>query len=77
MSLQTTMARAEVRARETAWKTHRAGCPACIRAARARDWAGLCSDGLIAHDELRAARGELAREREADAQPITGQGVLL
>ena len=77
MSLETAMARAALRAREIAWTGHKRHCPACCGAARARNWAGLCDRGLIVHDELRAARADLERERQADAEPITGQGMLL
>ncbi len=77
VSLQTTMARAAVRAREISWTGHKRYCAICTVAARARNWAGLCDRGLVAHDELRTARADLAREREADAQPITGQETLL
>jgi hypothetical protein len=77
VSLQTTMARAAARDRESRWKSHKRGCATCVAAARARNWAGLCDRGLVLSDDLRAARAELDREQQADAQPITGQGMLL
>jgi len=71
------MARAAARAAGTAWDGHRRHCAACTNAARARNWAGLCYPGLVLHDELLAARAILDSNRRADAQPITGQGMLL
>jgi hypothetical protein len=77
MSIQTTMAKAAARDAEAAWKRHRTGCSTCTAAARARRWTHLCDAGFAAHDDVRLAKSELDRSRQADARPIPGQGLLL
>jgi hypothetical protein len=72
------MARAAVRTHETAWKSHVQICGPCNGARAERNRRSfLCGAGLQIWDGLAASRAALAREREADAQPITGQGMLL
>ena len=71
MSLQTTLARAEVRHWETRWDTHKRDCPKCSKR-RER-----CSHGGALWGGLTVARGKLKAEREADKAPIPGQGALL
>jgi hypothetical protein len=73
MSIQTTIARAEVRAQETAWKEHKRGCPACCSAARRRHITEGCAEGQAIHAARAEARKALDREREADRQPIPGE----
>jgi hypothetical protein len=76
MSWQTTQARFDARQAERAWKDHQLGCPQCSRAYRSRRTDDICGPGA----ELRRAWGhalrELARNREEDRKPITGQDVL-
>ncbi|HXZ73027.1 MAG TPA: hypothetical protein VEH31_19435 [Streptosporangiaceae bacterium] len=69
MSYETTMARAELRAREQDWAVHRHHCPACSRKAG-------CTDGTEIKAALREARIHLDRERELDALPAPGQEPL-
>lgn len=72
MSLQTTLARGEVRARERAWKEHQGGCVGCA-GSKVRQ---PCAEGLVLKTELADARAVLRREQVTDKAPIPGQGEL-
>jgi hypothetical protein len=76
MSRETTLAAADVRHQETAWKSHRQHCPRCSGAARSRQWDGLCASGTEIRHAIGRARQDLADSRELDRQPVTGQGSL-
>lgn len=70
MSLQTTLARGEVRHWEREWAEHKQGCPKCSRRQE------RCGHGGSIWGQLAIARGNLKREREADKAPIPGQDGL-
>ena len=76
MSRETTLAAAEVRHQETAWKSHRQHCPRCSRAARSRQWDGLCASGAEIRAAIGRAREGLKHSRELDKQPVPGQEAL-
>lgn len=70
------MGRAEVTALLQAWKQHLKHCPQC-RDARSREtWHYLCDDGYAIWDDKRYAEAKLTEDRQADAQPIPGQGEM-
>lgn len=72
MSLHTTLARGEVRARERIWKEHQGGCVGCA-GSKVRQ---PCADGLVLKAELADARAALRQEQAAGKAPIEGQGEL-
>lgn len=77
MSLRTTLARGEANAQAARWDAHLAHCGSCSTARRARAWEHLCDDGADIWIAKRDADAALKRERQADRQPIPGQGTLL
>ncbi len=76
MSIELTLARAEMRIAEDNWKAHVLHCPHCSEAVRDRKWSALCTGGHEVHGLVRAARAAVARERELDAQPLPDQETL-
>lgn len=72
MSIETTLARGEVRHRQRQLREHRAGCPRCHRRP-----ADPCRSGLAIGAALALAKGNLKREIEADLAPIDGQITLI
>ena len=76
MSLQTTLARGEVRHWEQEWKRHWPGCPACAKSSGKTPSTELCRHGQGIASTLAIARGNLKHEREADKAPIPDQLML-
>lgn len=74
MSLESTLARADARTADDAWKQHRRQCATCSPAARRRRWDELCARGT----ELRTAQAQaadvlkqqLALDRQSDPRGL-------
>lgn len=76
MSYQTTMARAEAAAAESAWRAHLRDCATCSAASRSRKPAATCPAGRQLDSDRRGPQAELARQCQLDTAPIDGQGEL-
>jgi hypothetical protein len=76
VSLETTLARAEVRRQEQQWRLHLHGCSRCCRAVRGRQWPDLCRFGVPIRDARMTAERELKRNRELDKLPSPDQEAL-
>jgi len=76
MSLQLTLARAEMRAAEESWRDHRLHCPLCDAAVRERKLERLCGAGGLARERYAEARHAVERERTADLAPPSGADPL-
>lgn len=76
MSLQLTLARAEMRAAEEDWADHRMHCPLCTAAARGRQWDHLCGAGTRCRNRATEAARAVKREQAADKAPLPGQDML-
>ena len=76
MSLQATLARAELRHWDGQWRDHKQHCAVCMTAARKRWWDKLCTSGQAVFQARKLAAGALKAEQEADRAPIPGSETL-
>ena len=77
MSKETTEARATARHAAEKWDAHRQDCARCAKAARSGGrGAGPCKQGTPLYLIHLAAQNDLARNRELDKLPASGQQEL-
>ena len=76
VSIQLTLARAEARAAEEAWRDHLDGCPPCSRWRRRLKGQQPCRTGRETYDHHKACDETLKRERDLEKKPWPGQEAL-
>jgi hypothetical protein len=76
MSLQLTLARAEARAADLAWRDHVAHCPPCDRVKARMKGAQCCTRGEILRGFKRHADAVLREERRLEKGSWPGQEAM-